>query len=102
MFRRRVGRLLTPVALVALLLTSTASPAFAASVNGNVTCSGGKTVNISSRASVNVTHYWTGPNSQYWYNPYRELRVAWTTYGSTWYVVEYDFEIQSYSGYCVQ
>ena len=102
MVRRRFARLSSSLGLVAILLAATAGGAFASSVSGNVSCSGGKTVNISSRASVWVTHYWSGPNSQTWYNPYRELKVSWTNYASTWYIVEYDFELESYSGYCVQ
>jgi hypothetical protein len=99
---RRIIRIPALLGLVVLLMVATVTPAAAASKSGTVSCSGGKTVNISSRASVWVTHYWSGPHSDTWYNPYRTLHVSWTNYSSTWYTIEYDFEIQSWSGYCVQ
>lgn len=99
---RRVARIPALLGLAALLMVATVSPALSFSQSGTVSCSGGKTVNISSRASVWVTHYWSGPHSNTWYNPYRVLHVSWTNYTSTWYTIEYDFELESRSGYCVQ
>lgn len=101
---RSIRRPRFAVALVlgALMALQAVSPALAFSKSGSQTCTGGKTVNISSRASVSISHSWAGGGYQSFYNPYRDLKVSWTNYASTWYVVDYDFEITSWAGYCVQ
>lgn len=88
--------------LGALLALQAVSPAPDFSKNGSQTCTGGKTVNISSRASVWISHSWAGGGYRPLYNPYRDLKVSWTNYASTWYVVDCDFEITPWAGDCVQ
>lgn len=98
----RPPRFAVALGFAVLLALQAVSPALAYSVYGTKSCTGGQTVNISSRASVYMSHSWDGGNYEAWYNPYRDLRVSWTNYSSTWYVVSYDFEITSWAGYCVQ
>jgi len=100
--RARAWRALLAVGIALLLALQVAVTALAASVYGETSCPAGKTVNISSRASTNISHSWAGGGYQEWFNPWSELRTSWTNYQSTWRVLTYDSSYLSFSGYCVQ
>lgn len=98
----RRPRFAVALALGALLALQAVSPALAASLYGTTSCTGGKTVNISSRASTYISHSWSGGNSDSWINPTSDYKVSWTNYSSTWRVLEYSATWTSFAGACVQ
>ena len=100
--RRRLGMFASTLVLVAMMSAVVAGPALAGSRNGSVSCGGTRTVIIQSRASVNISHSWKSGGYQPFYNPYRTLKTSYTPYQSTWWVVDYDFEITSAGGSCTQ
>lgn len=67
-----------------------------------MTCGGTRDAIIQSRASVWVSHSWKNGGYEGFYNPHRTLKTSYTSYQSTWWAVEYDFEITSAGGACVQ
>lgn len=77
-----------------------APTALAAWKQGSTTCSAVKRVYVYSRASVYIAHSWGGGGYHAYYNPYREYREDRTALSSTWWTVEYDFEISAWGGYC--
>lgn len=97
-----VRSFLATLILAGLLVLSTAVPAFAYSRSGSVSCGGTRDAIIQSQASVTISHNWKDGHVEYFYNPYRLLKTSYTTYQSTWWVVDYDFEITSAGASCVQ
>jgi hypothetical protein len=85
-----------------LAVTLVAQPALAAySKYGTSTCSATNRVWIYSKASVEVSHSWKNGGYKQWPpNPYRQYRENNTGYSSTWWVVDYDFEIDYWGAYC--
>ncbi len=100
---RRRARLAAVFGSATLLLLTTLTPALASgSEYRTISCSGGKTVNISSRASTNISHSWSGGNFVAWYNLASDLKISWTNYASTWAVLDYSSTWTSFALYCVQ
>lgn len=93
-------RIARALALAFLALTIVVQPALGATKNGSLACSSTKRVWIYSYASVEISHSWTGGGYIYWTNPYRSYKENNTYVSSTWYVVEYDFEIGAWGAYC--
>lgn len=97
----RVARISRALVVALLTLALAAQPALAATKSGSLTCSAAKRVWIYSYASVYVSHSWTGGGYHAFdANPYRNYQENNTYTSSTWYVIEYDFEISGWGAYC--
>lgn len=93
----RLGRAIVSAMIVSLVGASTALGAWK---QGSTTCSAAKLVYVYSKASVWVSHSWGGGGYHLYYNPYRQYREDNTRLSSTWWTVEYDFEVEAWGGYC--
>jgi hypothetical protein len=98
---RILRRTVVAVAIAATTLVASTSIAMANGYHtGSLTCSPSyRFVAIWSRSSVNVWHNWKNGHTKY-YAPYRELKTSYTSYNSTWWAVEYDFETDGGGAYC--
>jgi len=98
----RLSSVAIALVMASSLVLALALPALAGTRMGSVTCGGTRTAIIQSQASVNVYHNWKNGNWEYFYNPYRLLKTSFTSYQSTWWVVDYDFEVTSAGASCTQ
>ncbi len=94
---KRLGRAVVAAVVIGLVSSSTALGYWK---QGSTTCSAVKRVYVYSRASVYIAHSWGGGGYHPYYNPYREYREDATGLSSTWWTVDYDFEISLWGGYC--
>jgi hypothetical protein len=96
--------------LRAALLASVFAPVLAVSGvmaaggfdNGTQNCSASRTVYVYSQSSVWVDHYWMAGHHTQYYTPYQQYRASSTTYSSTWWTVEYDYQRISNGAACEQ
>lgn len=69
---------------------------------GTQSCASTRTVYIYSQSSVIINVYWTASHHVQYTTAYQQYRATSTTYHSTWWAVDYDYQRISNGAACEQ